>query len=136
RRPLAPGIGTAERAIVDVEEPPHSTRFAARVRVLVRTWGDLRPHEPALLEMPLGRAPPQGARLQVIGSLRAPSDAERSWLRLHGVHVVLRASSWRVIGARDHVADSLHAWLARASVPGLAGERRAVGEGVVLGADQ
>jgi competence protein ComEC len=136
RSVLGPRVGTAERAIVDVTEPPHSTRYAVRVRVLVRRWGDLRPHEPAQLELPFGRAPPQGARLQVIGSLRAPSDAERGWLRLHGVHVVLRASSWRVIGSRGHVADRLHAWLARASVPGLAGERRAVLEGVVLGEDQ
>src|SRR5206468_444093 len=77
-----------------------------------------------------------GARLQVLGTLRAPSDAERGWLRLHGVHVVLRASAWRVVGSRGHAADRLHAWLARASVPGLAGERRAVLEGVVLGEDQ
>lgn len=136
RSVLAAQIGTAERAVVDVEEPPHTTAFAIPVRALVRRWGRLRVHETVQLELPLGRAPPQGARLQVLGTLRAPSDAERDWLRLHGVHVVLRAGSWRAVGSRGHLADRLHAWLARSSVPGLAGERRAVLEGVVLGEEQ
>jgi competence protein ComEC len=136
RSVLAPRIGTAERAVVDTLEPAHTTRYAVRVRALVRRWGPLRPGEPVLLELPLGRrAPPQGSRLSLTGVLRDPGD-ERGWLRLHGVHVVLRASEWRRIGSRHHLADRLHAWLARASVPGLAGERRAVLEGVVLGEDQ
>jgi len=133
RSVLAAQIGTAERTIVETQEPAHVTRFAVRVRVLVRRWGELRLHEVALLELPLGRAPPQGSRLEVLGTLREPSDVERTRLRRHGVHVVLRASAFRVVGARHSVADRLHAWLVRASVPGLAGERRAVLEGVVLG---
>src|SRR5947209_14291176 len=36
---------------------------------------------------------------------------------------------------RGGLADRLHAWLARASTPGLTGERRAVLQGVVLGED-
>jgi competence protein ComEC len=67
--------------------------------------------------------------------VRAPASYERAWLRRHGVHVVLRASAWRVVRRRGGVADRLHAWLARASTPGLTGERRAVLEGVVLGED-
>jgi competence protein ComEC len=51
------------------------------------------------------------------------------------VHVVLRASSVRLLRIRGGLADRLHAWLARASAPGLTGERRAVLEGVVLGED-
>jgi len=70
----------------------------------------------------------------VLGTLRDPGD-ERGYLRLHGVHVVLRVDRWRIVGARHSLADRLHTWLARASVPGLAGERRAVLEGVVLGED-
>jgi ComEC/Rec2-related protein len=136
RSVLAAQIGTAERTIVETQEPVHVTRFAVRVRVLVRRWGNVHLHEVALLELPLGRAPPQGSRLQVIGTLREPSDVERTRLRRHGVHVVLRASAFRVVGARHSVADRLHAWLVRASVPGLAGERRAVLEGVVLGETQ
>jgi competence protein ComEC len=136
RSALAPRIGTAERALVETQEPARTTRYAVRVRALVRRWGGLRVHEPVLLELPLGRAPPQGTRLQLLGVLRAPSDLERGWLRLHGVHVVLRASAARVVGRRGSVADRLHGWLARRAVPGLTGERRAVLEGVVLGEDQ
>ena len=71
----------------------------------------------------------------MLGTLRAPADFERTWLRRHGVHVVLRASSVHVVRLRGGLADRLHAWLARASTPGLAGERRAVLQGVVLGED-
>jgi competence protein ComEC len=49
--------------------------------------------------------------------------------------VVLRASSAHVVRLRGGIADRLHAWLARASKPGLTGERRAVLQGVVLGED-
>jgi competence protein ComEC len=159
RSVLAPRIGTAERAVVETQEPARTTRYAVRVRALVRRWGWFRVREPVLLELPLGRAgsadgqavgarpdnrvasgdpraPPQGTRLLVLGVLRAPSDRERDWLRLHGVHVVLRASAFRVAGRRGSLADRLHAWLARSSVPGLTGERRAVLEGVVLGEDE
>ena len=136
RTVLAAQIGTAERAVVETEEPARTTHYAVRVRALVRRWGVLRVREHVLLELPLGRAPPQGTRLRVLGVLRAPSDVERGRLRLHGVHVVLRADAWRVVGGRRGLADRLHAWLARSSVPGLAGERRAVLEGVVLGEDE
>jgi competence protein ComEC len=59
--------------------------------------------------------------------------------RGRGVHVVLRAERWRVLGRRGGlggVADRLHGRLVRDAVPGLHGERRAVVEGVVLGEDQ
>ena len=141
---LASRIGTAERAVVETEEPARPERFETRVRALVVRWGDLRPHEPVLLELPPGRAPPQGATLSVLGELRAPRGPsngfdERTWLRRHGVHAVLRAETWRVIGRRGGiggVADRLHGWLARDGVPGLRGEREAVIEGIVLGEDQ
>jgi competence protein ComEC len=144
RSVLAPRIGTAERALVEVEEPPRHGSFQLRMRALVVRWGGLRPREPVLLELPLGRAPPQGARLALLGELRAPRGPsrgfdERTWLRRHGVHAVLRADRWRVAGARGGlgaVADRLHAWLARDGVPGLGGERRAVLEGILLGEDQ
>ncbi|HVA32135.1 MAG TPA: DUF4131 domain-containing protein, partial [Gaiellaceae bacterium] len=138
RSTLAPRIGTAERAIVELEEPPHPGRFETRVRALVVRFGALRVREPVLLELPVGRAPPQGARLSVLGLLRAPRGPtngfdERSWLRRHGVHAVLRVDAWHRIGSRGGlggVADRLHGWLARDGAPGLAGERRAVIEGV------
>lgn len=144
RSVLAPRIGTAERALVEVEEPSRHGAFELRVRALVLRWGALRPREPVLLELPLGRAPPQGARLSLLGRLREPRGPsngfdEKTWLRRHGVHAVLRAQAWRVVGRRGGlggVADALHGWLARDGVPGLAGERRAVIEGVLLGEDQ
>ncbi len=143
RSALFPQVGTAARAVVEVQEPPRTGLFETRVRALVTRWGARRLREPVLLELPEGRAPPQGARLSVLGVLRAPRGPsngfdERAWLRRHGVHVVLRADAWRRIGRRGGlggVADRLHAWLARDGAPGLAGERRGVIEGVVLGED-
>lgn len=135
RSVLAPRIGTAGGAIVDVTEPPRRGRYEVRVRAVAVRWSGARIHEPLLVLLPGRRAPPQGARLRVLGTLRAPGDFERTWLRRHGVHVALRASAWRVVRVHGGPADRLHAWLARASTPGLAGERRAVIEGVVLGED-
>src|SRR5204863_422053 len=93
--------------------------FEIRVRAVVVRWGSLPVHEPVLLELPTGRAPPQGARLSVLGILREPRGPshgfdERAWLRRHGVHVVLRVDAWRRVGGRGGlggVADRLHAWL-------------------------
>jgi competence protein ComEC len=135
RSVLAPRIGTAGDALVDVSEPPRRGRYEVRVRAVAVRWSGARIHEPVLVLLPGRRAPPQGARLRILGTLRAPGDFERTWLRRHGVHVALRASAWRVVRVRGGPADRLHAWLARASTPGLTGERRAVIEGVVLGED-
>ena len=136
RSALTSQIGMAGSALVDLTEPPRRGLYDVRVRAVVLRFAGARVHEPVQLELPSARAPPpQGARLRVLGSLRAPADFERTWLRRHGVHVVLRASTVRVVRLRGGLADRLHAWLAHASTPGLAGERRAVLEGVVLGED-
>ena len=144
RSSLAPLVGTAERAVVEVEEPARRGSFELRMRAVVLRWRDLRPHEAVLLELPLGRAPPLGTRIALIGELRAPHGPshgfdEGAWLRRHGIHAVLRAQEWRIVGRRgglEGFADRLHAWLAGASVPGLGGVRRGVIEGVVLGEDE
>jgi competence protein ComEC len=141
RSALAPRIGTFEPALVEVEEAPRPGSFDQRVRALVLRWGTLRSHEPVLLELPLGRAPPQGARLKLLGELRAPPGPsngfdEEKWLRRQGVHAVLRAQSWRVVGRRGGVSgigDRVGRWLAGDSAPGLGGERRDVIEAIVLG---
>jgi competence protein ComEC len=135
RSALAADVDRAGIAVARVTEPPRRGRYDVRVRAIVVRWRGARLHEPVLLKLPPSRAPPQGAAILARATVRPPADFERTWLRRHGVHVVLRASAWRVLRLRGGPADRLHAWLARASTPGLAGERRAVLEGVVLGED-
>ena len=104
----------------------------------------LRVHEAALLELPPGRAPPQGAILAAVVDRRAAARPEhgfdeRTWLRRKGIHVVLRADRWRIVGRRGGlggVADRLRARVERSLARGPAGERGAVLAGVVLGDDQ
>jgi competence protein ComEC len=134
-------VDTAANALVEVEEPPRVGRFETRARATVLRWDALRLHEKVLLELHPGRAPPQGARLSVLGVLREPRGPahgfdERTWLRRQGIHVVLRADTWRIVSRRGALADHLHAWLERDAAPGLAGERRAVLEAIVLGQTQ
>ena len=144
RSVLLPHVGEAERAVVETQEPPRIGQFNVRVRALVARWGELRPHEPVLLELPAGRAPPQGTRLSVIGILKLPHGPEHgfdeaTWLRRQGVHVVLRAKESRIVGRRGGIgsaADLLQRWLARDSAFRLHGERRAVIEAIVLGRAQ
>ena len=144
RSVLLPLVGTAERATVETQEPPRVGRFDVRVRAVVLRWGSSRPHEPVLLELPAGRAPPPGSRLSLVGVLRLPRGPshgfdERTWLRRQGVHVVLRAKDWRVVGRRGGigaVGDRLQRWLAADSTVGLHGDRRAVLAAIVLGRTQ
>jgi competence protein ComEC len=141
RSVLAPRIGAFEQALVEVEEPPRAGAFDQRMRVLVLRWGTLRTHEPALLELPLGRAPPQGARLKLVGQLGAPAGPSNGfdqarWLRRQGIHALLRGQAWRVVSRRGGVSgigDGVGRWLARDSVLGLRGDRRDVIEAIVLG---
>jgi competence protein ComEC len=73
-----------------------------------------------------------------VGVLAAPSDFERTLLRRRGVHVVVRTTTWHVVGHRGGVgglADRIRDHLARSVAIGLHGERRALLEGVVLGDD-
>jgi competence protein ComEC len=82
--------------------------------------------------------------LEAITTVRLPKPPkhgfdERTWLARHGVHVVLRADRWTLVGRRgglSGLSDRLRAWLASSIAPGLQGERRGVVEGVVLGDDQ
>ena len=64
---------------------------------------------------------------------------ERTWLRRHGIHVVLAGDTWRVLGHRRGLGgfgDRVSRWVARAVGDGLHGERRGVLLGVVLGDEQ
>jgi competence protein ComEC len=138
---LASRIGTAERAVVEVEEQPRPGSFDQRMRAVVLRWGSLHLHEPVLLQLPLGRSPPQGARLALVGELHAPPGPsngfdEAKWLRRQGIHAVLHGQEWRIVGRRGGVAglgDRVGRWLAGDVAPGVSGERRDVVEAIVLG---
>jgi competence protein ComEC len=144
RSVLLARVDTSERAHVVVTEPPRRSRFELRVPGQVRRFGRLRLREAVLLELPPGRAPPQGAILEAVTTVRLPRPAkggfdERTWLRHQGVHVVLRADRWRIVGRRGGlggIADRLRAALAGSIAPGLHGDRHGIVEGVVLGDEQ
>ena len=112
--------------------------------VRVRRFGLLALDEPAQLELPLGRAPPQGGVLEVRAEAKLPRGPshgfdERTWLRRHGIHVVLAGDRWRLLGHRRGLGgfgDRLRSRLASLVADGLHGERRGVLLGVVLGDEQ
>lgn len=143
RSPLSPHIGEAGRVVLVVTGPARSGRFQVRAPASVRTFDGLPVGEPVLLELPRGRAPPQGAILEAVGQLSAPHGPrhgfdERTWLRRHGVHVLVRISMWEVTGRRGglgRVADDVRRRLRDSVAQGLHGERAGVIEGVVLGED-
>jgi competence protein ComEC len=141
--PLTARLGTAARTRVIVTGPARRGRYDLRGPGLVVRFGNLRVREPVLLRLPPGRAPPQGSLLKALGQLtapRGPKDGfdERTWLRRHGVHLVLRVDRWRPAGRRGGLgglADALRRRLERSVAVGLHGDRSAVVEGVVLGED-
>jgi competence protein ComEC len=144
RSALLPRVGTAERAMVAVTGPARRSPFDLRVPAQMRRFGDDVIREPVLLRLPAGRSPPQGAILDLVGEIRLPRGPkdgfdERTWLKRHGVHVVVRAERWRIVGRRGGLAgfsDRVRAQLSRGMAPGLRGERRAVIAGIVLGEDE
>ena len=146
RSVLVERAGHAGPARVEVTGPARTGSFSVRVPVRVREFGRRVIDERARLELPKGRAPPQGDVLEVIASIRLPRRAdapgefdELTYLRRQGVHVVLRAESYRVVGRRGGIAgfaDRLRRSVATSLATGLDGERRAVVAGVVLGEDE
>jgi competence protein ComEC len=141
--PLAADIGRAGDAIVVVTSTPRKGQFSVRAQGRVRSFAGRPIDEPVQLELPLGRSPPQGAILDALALVRAPTGPshgfdQRTWLRRHGIHVVLRLDAWRQVGRRGGLgglADRIRTRLERSITPRLAGERRAVLDGIVLGDD-
>ena len=95
RSVLATQIGTAGTALVDLKEPPRRGRYdgagAGGRRALV---AGRRVHEAVQLELPTTRGSAAAGR--TVARARHVARAgrfERTWLRRHGVHVVLRAST-------------------------------------------
>lgn len=146
RSVLSAEIGGAALARVEVTGPTRSGEFDRRVPVQVRRFDGRVVDERAQLELPASeRAPPRGAVLELVVRVVAPEPAEngsfdeRAYLRRLGMHVVLRASGYRVVGRRGGVAglgDRLRSLLAGSIAPGLAGERAALVAGIVLGEDE
>jgi competence protein ComEC len=144
RSVLAAHVGEVARVRAAVTGPARRSRF--NVRVPAQVWRldrrDVR--EAALLELPRGRSPPQGAVIETIAKIERPRRAEdgfdeAAYLRRRGMHVVLAGGVWRRIGRRGGIpglADRLRAYMARTLAPGVDGERRAVIAGVVLGEDE
>lgn len=143
RSPLGSRLNTSERSRLVVTGPARVTRYDTRVPAVVTRFGTLRPHEPVLLKLPRGRAPPQGAVIEAIVEViqpRGPKNGfdERTWLRRHGVHVVARSYAWQLVGHRGGVggiADAIRHRLQHSVARGLHGSRAGVVEGVVLGED-
>jgi competence protein ComEC len=141
---LEPEVGRSAAVTAVVTGPVRKTPFALRVPAEVRRFGARSLRERVLLELPVGRSPPQGAILAFraqVDAPRGPEDGfdERGWLARRGVHVVLHGGDWRIVGRRGGiggVSDRLRAHVARAIAPGLVGERRALLVGIVLGEDE
>jgi predicted membrane metal-binding protein len=140
---LAPRIGTAARMEAVVTGEARVGSFAQRQFARTRCVDGRPVDERVQLELPLGRAPPQGAVISLLAVIEAPRGPahgfdERTWLRRQGIHVVLHVDAWTLVGHRGGLggaADALRDWLRHASSPGLRGQRRAVVEGVLLGDD-
>ena len=143
RSALRREVDRAGRAAAVVTAEPRVGQFEQRVFARVLRFDGREVDERVQLELPLGRAPPQGARVSLLAVVRLPRGPshgfdERTWLRRQGIHVVLSVDEWSVTGRRGGFGgarDRLRGWLRRASAPGLTGERRALVEGVLLGDD-
>jgi len=139
-------IGRAASARVEVTGPARRSEFTVRVPVRVLRFGSVELSERARLDLPPERAPPQGAILEVVATVARPRRAkeagdfdEAGYLRRQGVHVVLRAGRFRVVGRRGGIgglADRLRHAVTRSLATVPPGERRSVLAGVVLGEDE
>ncbi len=144
RSVLVPRIGETGLAVFEITGPARRTPFRLRVPARMRSFRTISVRESVLLELPLGRAPPQGAFIETATEIReprGPSDGfdERTFLHRRGIHVVARGRDWRIVGRRGGlagVADRIRRTLAGSMAPGLTGERRAVLAGLVLGEEE
>jgi competence protein ComEC len=144
---LTPFIGSSELVQAEVTGPPRRGPYAIRVPVRVRLIDRRAIGEASQLELPpTERAPPQGTLLEFVARIAAPDEPtasstfdEASYLARRGIHTVLHADRFRVVGQRaglGGVSDRIRSYLARTIAPGLSGERRAVVAGIVLGEDE
>ena len=143
RSPLRADVGRAGVLLAVTTSEARAGRFDQHQFATVESFEGRRLDERVELKLPLGRAPPQGGRIELLAELREPPSSahgfdRRTWLRRQGVHVELRVDRWTIVGRRGGIAgagDALRRYLRRASTPGLSGERRAVLNGILLGDD-
>jgi competence protein ComEC len=143
RSPLSADLDRSGEARIEITGPARHGLFAIRIPGRIRFFERVPIQERVELELPLGRAPPQGAIVDALVVVRAPKGPsngfdERTWLRRQGIHAVLHVDGWQVVerrGGLGGMADRLRRWLERGSASRLGGERRAIVEGVLLGDD-
>ena len=80
RSPMSAEIGRAAVARVTVTGPARRTQFALRIPGRIERFGDRDVREPVLLQLPVGRSPPQGSILE-LPVLVAEPRSERGRLR-------------------------------------------------------
>ena len=137
-------VGRAGSALLEVTGPSRRSPFDVRVPVRVLRFGEETPNERARLDLPAGHAPPQGSLLRVVVEIHEPRPEENGfdeagYLRRQGVHVILKAGSFTIVGRRGGlggIADRVRAEIADSLAPGVGGEKRAVIAAVVLGEDE
>jgi competence protein ComEC len=139
-------VGRAAAARVEITGPVRRSEFALQVPVRVLRFGAAELSERARLDLPPERAPPPGAILEVVVTVARPRGPEHpgdfdeaGYLERQGVQVVLRGSSFRVVGRRGGlggVADGLRRAVSHSLEAVPPDERRAVLAGVVLGEDE
>src|SRR5439155_16991561 len=143
RSALTARAGSSAPVRLMVIGPPRRGRYSLHVPVRVLRIDGLAVDEPARLELPPQRAPPQGALIVTPAIIALPPAGdgaggfdEATYLRRQGIHVVLRASSFSTVGRRGGIGglgDSLRRSVAASLAGGLTGERRALVEAIVLG---
>ncbi len=145
RSPLSAQIDETTQARVVVIGPPRVSSYAISAVGQVERFGRKSLNERVWLRLPPGKKPPIGAVLELSIKVERPQGPsasgfdQRAWLARQGIHVVLRASAWRIVGRRGGlggVGDRLRERLAHDLVPGLEGERRGLVLGFVLGEDE
>jgi competence protein ComEC len=141
---LVEAVGESGPAELVVTGPARATSWAMRMTAETRTFRRRPVRERVLLTLPVGRSPPRGTIVEAVVRVAEPRTAtdgfdERGWLARQGIHVVLRANTWRRIGRRGGVAglgDRVRDRVERAVGRGTTGVRRGIVLGVVLGEDE
>jgi competence protein ComEC len=138
-------VGESAETRVVVVGTPRVSPYAVSAVGQVERFGRRPLRERVWLSLPAAKAPPIGAVLELSAKLELPAGPsasgfdQRAWLARQGIHVVLQAGSWRLVGRRGGIGgfgDRLRERLAHDLVPGLAGERRGLVLGFVLGEDE